>query len=166
MIRYATLPWKWVPGRPAAEAAIERVLMSWKGTRYVAGACVKGHGVDCVRFVCAALDEILGLDRAKEIEAMPPDTAMHTRDGALRVMRKLRRLYEPNRIVTDNTVSPGDIIVTGHPQGGPGHAMIAGVQPNTLWQSSAGKVHYTGLGLAADQQTVFRVYRLRSIEQW
>lgn len=166
MIRYLTLPWSWRPIDPSAEARIERVLASWKGTRYMAGACVKGHGVDCVRFVCAALDEILGLDRAKEIQAMPPDTALHTRDGAMRVMRRLRRLYEPNRIVTDYTISPGDIVVTGHPQGGPGHAMIAGVRENTLWQASAGKVHFTGIALAAEQQTVFRVYRLGRLEQW
>lgn len=35
------------------DAELIAEIKSWKGTRWIHGQCVKGVGVDCVRFICA-----------------------------------------------------------------------------------------------------------------
>jgi hypothetical protein len=163
-LQYSVLPWRWEGISAAGHRRLGQILDSWKGTPYCAGARVKGKqgGVDCVRFVCAVLDEFLERPQSP-LESLPPDSAMHNREGAIGVVKRIVRLYEPVQVIEDRTVRPGDVGVVGHPMGGPGHAMIAGVVRNTLWQSSAGCVHFTGLGLVPVQQKVFRVYRIEEI---
>ena len=166
-LHYELLKWTWLPLAPAAQARLAQILAEWKGTPYCPNARIKGRqgGVDCVRFVCSVLDEFLQRE-AEPIYTLPPDAAMHTRAGALEVMRRIVRRYEPVTAVEDGTIKPGDVVVVGHPEGGPGHAMIAGTVPNTLWQASTTCVHFTGLGLVAEQQKVFRVYRIDEISKW
>lgn len=119
--------------------------------------------MDCVRFVCLVLDEWLQRP-SLAIEELPPDTALHNRESAIGAMKEIVRRYEPADHVVDGTISPGDILVVG--ASGPGHAQIVGVQENTVWQSSAGKVHFTGLSLALGHQQLFAHYRIREAAAW
>ena len=139
---------------------LETVLRSWRDTPYMAGQQAKGVGVDCVRFVTAVLDELLGLSRT-ETPRLPPDRAMHDRKGAIATMRLIRRLYPPVETIRDKVVEPGDILIVGQSTGGPGHVILVGVRPNTLWQAGSLGVHEGGLGLIEGAQRVFRVYRFR-----
>lgn len=123
------------------------VLRSWENTPYMEGSCVRGRGVDCVRFVCAVHDQLFGCSKVLP-QNLPSDRALHDRDGAIEVMKMLIRLYEPIEWVSDGQIEPGDSVVTSSLGGGPGHALIAGPDPFTLWHvdKDAG-VCRTGIGL-------------------
>lgn len=141
---------------PEARVALERPLLAWERTPYRSGQQARGAGVDCVRFVCAILDELFG--KTTPIETLPQDAALHARATAILVMKKIRQLYQPAERVTDGTLEPGDVLVTSRPGGGPGHALIAGPRRWELWESTLDGVHRTGLGGLADWQLehVFR----------
>jgi hypothetical protein len=73
-------------------------------------------------------------------------------------MRQLRRLYEPVSEVVNGKVEPGDIVVSGPRGGGPGHALIAGFDPFTLWHvEPASGVCYTGIALT--DMDIFSILR-------
>lgn len=140
------------------------ILRSWRRTPYSQGARMRGPqgGVDCVRFVSAVLDELYGFERA-HVDLLPQDGAMHDRRGAFRTMRALRRMYAPNRIVTDWTIEPGDVVVTGDLGAGPGHGMIVGAERNHVWEATSSGVHRTGVGIL---RAVHRVYRQGDRHLW
>lgn len=119
--------------------------MSWKGTPYRAGQQRKGAGVDCVRFVTAVFDELEG--GQTDIRILPQDLALHQPEIARGAMRQLLRAFD-GRSLPDGylELEPGDVIVSGFPQGGPGHAMIVGPWPQ-VWHSCRSGVVMTGLGL-------------------
>lgn len=134
-------------------------LESWEGTPYRPGMQMKGVGADCVRFVCAVLDFMRG-GECIDFATLPQDSAMHTREGAVSVMRKIRQLYMPNKPIHDGSLEPGDIIVVGPSDGGPGHALIVGHRRNEIWHATNVNVHRTGLQFTTpDYRKVFRVYR-------
>lgn len=145
---------------------MERVLARWDGTGYMSGQQQPGKHADCIGFVFGVVDELYGRPSPPR-PSLPPDTAMHSREQALATIRTLRRLYAPNSPVLDGTLEPGDIVVTGHAQGGPGHVMIVGPYRNTLWHcvNEIG-VCQTGLGLAEGFETIFGVYRFDDRERW
>lgn len=145
---------------PGLRDRLAVILASWEGTPYAPGMQQKGMGTDCVRFVCGVLDELVGVWPYRPLETLPHDAAVNNRKGAINAMRTIRKLYDFER-VRDGIVEPGDVIVTGPPRGGPGHAMIVGHQRNTVWHAAAGKVHWTGLGFVMGCMTVFAVYRLK-----
>lgn len=148
------------------EGRLAAILSEWDRTPYRPGKQKKGMGADCVRFVCAVLDEISGRPPVA-IETLPQDAAMHTREGAIRTMRLIRRLYWPNDAVRDGSLEPGDVIVMGPADGGPGHALIVGPQPNTIWHATHLRVQRTGLRILTDGRArVFRVYRMRCRSSW
>jgi len=148
------------------EKRLGQILASWEGTRYVPGQRCRQVGVDCVRFVSAVLDELYHRPVATECPELPQDISMHNRRGALGGLRSFLRSYPEHERVFDGWVEPGDIIVSGPPQGGPGHAIIVGPMENTVWQASSPCVHYTGLYVASEFQTVFAVYRLLDRHLW
>lgn len=163
------ITWKPVTGPPYTkarlyEARLEAALVSWEGTPYMRGQQLRGVGVDCVRFVAAVMDEVLGRPRTP-IETLPDDAALHDRVGAICGMKRLRKLFWPNKpIPLDAPLEPGDIVVTGPENGGPGHGMIVGARPNTIWHSSGTSVHWTGLRPPKGHK-VFRVYRMDDEER-
>lgn len=150
----------------ALDARLERILASWDGTRYMSGQQQRGTHADCIGFVFGVVDELYGRPSPPR-PSLPPDTAMHSREQALATIKTLRRLYAPNSPVTDGFIEPGDIVVTGHAQGGPGHVMLVGPYRNTLWHcvNEIG-VCQTGLGLADGYETIFGVYRFDDRERW
>jgi hypothetical protein len=92
---------------------------------------------------------------------------MHSREQAIATMRTLRKLYMPNRLVRDGSIEPGDVIVTGPSNGGPGHVMLGGPERNTLWHCNEGiGVRMTGIGFVDGAQRIFGVYRFTDREKW
>lgn len=160
MIDPYTLTWRRVPH---AEAALERALAPWLGTPYRVGQQAPGVGVDCVRFVCAVLDSVT--KKRTPIHTLPQDAALHARTSAILAMKKIKRLYEPNEEATDGAIESGDLLITAHPGGGPGHVLIAGAKPWHLWESTMDGVHRTGLGGLAPMRLDY-VYRPKHKERW
>lgn len=142
------------------------VLAGWKGTPYRSGQQCKGYGVDCVRFVCAVLDELEGKSRG--FKTLPPDAALHAPEVARLVMRRIMRTFWPWDSVLDGTAEPGDVLVAGPRHGGPGHAIIVGPTRNTLWEATYPRVRQTGWGLQGSiHNKLFRVLRMRNrSERW
>lgn len=150
----------------AVEARLERILASWDNTKYMSGQQQRGVHADCIGFVFSVVDELYGRP-TPERPTLPPDTAMHSREKALATIKTLRTLYAPNTRITDGSIEPGDIVVTGHRDGGPGHVMIVGPYRNTLWHcvNEIG-VNQTGLGFAEGFERIFGVYRFDDREKW
>lgn len=140
---------------PAIEARIEAVLSAWDGTPYMKGQQCRGAGVDCLRFVTAVLDELNGHAHCP-IPNIPQDAAMHDPVLAARTMRAIIKAYGPATVVRDRIVEPGDVVVVGPPDGGPGHAMIVG-SPRRIWHATNRSVQKTGTVIVG--MKVFRIYR-------
>jgi cell wall-associated NlpC family hydrolase len=159
--------WRALPPELAAQGErLAQVLAAWEGTPYWPGQQARGAdgGVDCVRFVAAIVDALKGT--TTPIETLPPDAAMHARASAIAAMKKILDQLGPADLV-DGPLEPGDVVITGPIDGGPGHAMIVGPQPNTLWESAGSGVHRCGLGSLGRQGTkVHYCYRLRDRERW
>lgn len=151
---------RWRPLADARSSArLAEVLAAWDMTPYRPGQQRRGVGADCVRFVAAVFDELLG--RQTEITTLPPDTCMHDPAKAAAAVARLRALFDSDEVL-DGSMEPGDAVVTGPIVGGPGHVMVVGPQRNTLWHAARPCVHRTGLGgIYLLGHRVFRVYRLR-----
>lgn len=162
---YDTAGLSWKPldfeGSDKVTKKIDKVCESWNHTPYIAGQQMRGSkgGVDCVRFVCAVLDECYGVDH--QIPREVQDRSLHDPEGAAKVVAMIRSFYPDHRdlIYGDREVEPGDIIVTGHSQGGPGHAILVGARKNTLWQAMRQCVRMGGLGLLQHYQQIFVIIR-------
>lgn len=128
--------------------------------------CRKQVGVDCIRFVCSVADELYGYERGPLI-TLPPDQAMHDRYGAIAAMRQIRRRYFPvDDVRRDEFLEPGDILVTGPLNGGPGHAMIVGTAPGHIWETTMDGVQRSGMPFFGRDSELFRIYRVRDKAKW
>lgn len=169
-MRYYKIPWEWEPMPPELkrqEKALARVLLSWEGTPYLSGSAAKGAGVDCVRFVCAVFKELEGAPfDTNSLKLLPPDAAMHNRQGSMMVMRYLLNFLSPVAEIQPPKLQPGDILVVGPANGGPGHAIIVSPWRNVLFHAGTQQVCRTGMGLAGHYQTIFHVYRKGNRECW
>ena len=157
------LPLIWTPysdDDPAlATARLEEILLSWRGTPYREGQQCKGYGADCVRFVCAVLDELDGDYR--KFKTLPSDASLHSPESARASMKQIMKIFMPHLPVKDNTAEPGDILITGPKRGGPGHAMIVGFRRNTLWEATSPRIHQVGWSLKGNlHNKLFRVLRM------
>jgi hypothetical protein len=115
---------------------LARILASWEGTPYAEGQGYRSVGCDCVRATVLILAEWMRWT-PPAIETLPPDAALHNKLGAIRALRGIRKSLPPHfRIRRPRVVEPGDVLITGAPQGGPGHAIIVGTTENTLWQAT------------------------------
>lgn len=157
------IAWEPLPSGEASDrsaARLGRILRSWEGTPYAAGGGYRGVAADCVRSTVLILSEWVRA-RVPHIETLPPDASLHSRWGAIRGLIRIRRaLPEHVRLRHPTAVQPGDVLITGHPAGGPGHSIIVGTERNTLWQAtqSAGFVR-CGWGLPADYARLYAVLR-------
>lgn len=139
------------------------VLVSWNRTPYREGQQCKGYGTDCVRFVCGVLDELQGTKTP--IKTLPQDASLHAPELARASMRKIMTLFGPYDKVEDGKVQPGDILVTGPRNGGPGHAMIVGFQRNTIWEATSPCVRRIGWSIEAClHNKLYHVIRVRDRE--
>lgn len=166
MIRITNPGWVWRPESVGFSERLLSVLESWDGTRYMSGQQCKGVHSDCIGFAFGVVDEMYGRP-SPDRTVLPPDTSMHSREKAIGCMKTLRRLYAPNWPVTDGSLEPGDVVVTGATHGGPGHVMLVGPRRNTLWHCNQGiGVKFTGIGFVQGAQTIYGVYRFDDREKW
>lgn len=166
MVQLVPMHVVWHPANQSWVKRLERILVSWEETPYAPGQQQKGRkgGVDCIRFGCAVLDELYRRPLT-DLPPRAPDASMHDAEGAFSVMREILRRYPDHVDILDGNIEPGDILVVGPRSGGPGHMMIVGHQPGTVWQASADRVHFTGLYLPSTA-TLFRIYRMVDRESW
>lgn len=144
------------------EARIGRILKSWEGTRHVAGCQLKKGGVDCVRFVSGVLDELYGIKT--ELARLPQDAAYHAKDTCFAALRAFMELYKYTE-VENGILQPGDIVVAGPIGGGPGHALVAGL--DCLWHCTSMGVARTGLDLSQSSgQFLKKILRGSNRERW
>lgn len=149
---------EWEPIDPDVMGRLEACLQRWSGTPYREMHQAARVGVDCVRFVCAVADQMSGKP-PMAVDKVPSDRSLHDALGAMRAMRSLLRRYGARR-VSSSTVQPGDVVIVGPKDGGPGHAMILGTKPNQVWQSSKPAVHYTGFGPQPGAELFFGIFRV------
>lgn len=143
---------------------LEMILFSWKGTPYSPNKRVKKYGVDCIRFVTGVIDELCGIEHVP-CRTLPSDISFHDKATAMAGMKTFVRNYDFVKVTT-RLVQPGDVLITGPNNGGPGHGVLAGIVPNTLFESSFGVgVHQIGLSIN-DTYRLFGHYRQRNRNQW
>lgn len=172
---YKMLPYKWAPFQVPSpvwpnpswdiQQKIGEALRAWEGTPYMSGQQTIGVGADCIRYLAAFVDQMYGYKRCPT-SRLPQDYSMHTREGAFSVMRQILRIYPEMQKVEGNTLEPGDVIVVGPKDGGPGHCLIVGDNRNTLWHAVQPRVCRTGWALMKDHQKIFRVYRFKDRMKW
>lgn len=140
----------------ASEDYIESLLKEWENTPYMSGKCVKKRGVDCVHFISAIYDALLGVEHV--YEPLPQDMSFHDKEKAEAGLRRMFRFY-PCSGVEGDTIQPGDIVICGPigKQGGPGHGMIAG--KNSLWHVDSIGVCRSGLCVTQAGTSAFKQIR-------
>ena len=143
----------------AIQQRLEQMLMLWKGTPYLSGQGRRGRGVDCVHFIVAIYDMLLGTDHT--FTKLPQDASFHNKAQAEASLRMFFRMY-PCSPVKGDTVQPGDIVICGPvgKNGGPGHGMIVG--SDSLWHVDSRSV--CKAGLAVMQKGAFAFKQIRRLK--
>lgn len=104
-----------------------RTMQSWLGTPYRLFSQTPGRsgGTDCVRYIGALGDALQGTQT--EIPRVLSDVSFHCPETAKSGMRFLMRAFSM-RVVPETDwhgLQESDVIISGPPGGGPGHAMMA-----------------------------------------
>lgn len=148
------------------ERRLDKILASWEYTPYSSSIIKQGPsgGVYCTAFVARVLDELFGRDPTP-MPDIPHDASMHNPKKARAALRWFFRSYPGSFEVKNLEVEPGDVIITGPVNGGPGHALIVGPRPNTMWQADGNRVHYTGMFLPEPYE-LHEVRRFYQREEW
>lgn len=142
----------------------QSLLDDWEGTPFMLGQRVKGVAVDCVNFVAAVLDEITG--QKTSIASLPTDSCFHDPKRTYSAFRSFLCKYLHTEVTPFDGVyhlEPGDIIVCGPKDGGPGHGMVVGVEKNVLYHCDHLSVTRTGCSFGEKKNSVYcfkKVYRL------
>ena len=147
----------------AVEARLMAILRSWDGTPHMDGQQCCGVAVDCVRFVSAVLDELSGT--RTELERLPQDASFHNADICWKALRQFMQAF-PSTDVGRGSVQPGDVLITGPKNGGPGHAIVVGAD-QALWHCDGETV--TRVGLVINGPGVFslkKIKRPNNRERW
>lgn len=155
---------------PRDAASIEHrlglILRRWEGTPYLAGQRRCGVATDCRGFVLGVYDELFGFERPEAWIEFSQDGAMHNRAAAEAIADRTTAIYGAER-VHDGSIEPGDgILMACGYRAGPGHFLIAGVEPNTIWHAGHLRVTRTGFGFARRWQRIVAVYRVKGRSAW
>lgn len=164
--------WRPLTGLSTEEAEIvsKRLLselQSWENTPYMSGQQSKGQACDCVRFITGILDFMFRIERTTP-PRLHPDCALNSPKKAWEALHLVLALY-PDEFIDirdEDFIEPGDFIVVGPENGGPGHAMIVGPKPNTLWHCVFPGVHWLGMQLIQKHQRIFRIFRVKDRTKW
>lgn len=148
------------------ESKIDKVLLGWIGTRYRLGSRTKGKFVDCLNFATAFLDEMSGRPTPPPVRQLRGDACLHSEESCRAAMRTILRSYSPYQEVVDGSLEPGDIIVEGPEDGGPGHVLIASTAENVAVHTGTYKVCPRSVQPPPGRK-VFAVYRyMRKLSEW
>lgn len=82
--------------------AFEIAVSRWLDTPYMPNQCCKGIAVDCLHFVLAVWDELLGIEHSLDTYEF------QSRSDFLKTLTKLRRKYAP---IPVPTMRRGNIVV-------------------------------------------------------
>lgn len=151
LIRNGLVWTPWADERLTAKA--EAIQKRWIGTRYAAGQCMPGAGVDCLRLCVAMLDEWTGTV-TEAPPRLPQDVAMHDPELAEEVISILEKRYDWRK-VTDGLVKPMDCVVSGRK--GPCHGLMVGYRRNTMVEALPPQVCESGM---------IGHYPVRSVYRW
>jgi hypothetical protein len=161
----------WHSGDLALRPYIDAAIRGWIGTKYMSGQQVRGAHADCVRFACGVLDDLYGRRRILP-RNLAIDAAIHAPEEAWAQLRRLLEVYpEAEALHPDEdgiwNVEPGDVVVTGLKNGGPGHLVIVGARASTCWEAPrpACAVREIGIGLHPTQH-VKHAFRMSDRESW
>ncbi len=113
-------------------------------------------------FVVGTMDELHGYEGLPSVKTIPPDVALHDPMRAVQAVKAIARRY-PNEVVRCDEVNPGDVVVVAVGNG-PGHVMIVGPRPNTLWHCDR-RVGVTWTGFERFGR-VMRVWRSKDRASW
>ena len=167
-----TLGWEPLPAELGnAQQRLGEALEAWRDTPYISGQRLRGVGGDCLGSCLGVLDDVDGRPRAQNPQ-IPADTALHSAGSAYRAIAAIRRIYMPCKRLrrTDGRIitQPGDLLVVGTTQGGPGHLMIVGVKKSHIWHAAVrgGSFHQTGWALGDGFERLFAVYRAGDRWRW
>lgn len=168
----------WTPGDPEIAAALAAELERWRGTPYESGQSFPQRGADCTGSVFGVVDAMDGRARMAP-PGFPHDASMHDRAGAIATVREIVRRYspchkvEPVRFDEEGQacqptwyVEPGDIVVTGLRQGGPGHVELVGPRKNELWHAQPSTGFVQGGWGFFQEQVLYAVYRIEDKHRW
>lgn len=159
-LRFVPIPLRWEAGDEPTRGRLRAILEPWLGTPYVAGQRLRGVAADCVGFVCAVMDEMLGRADTPR-ERLPRDAALNHPARARAFMRTMLERYAPvEEVAPGEAALPGDILVTGVLGGGPGHVIIVGPDPCTTWQAGGREVVRGGWNLCDLSQRLLHHRRL------
>lgn len=143
---------------------LENLLQSWKGTPFHPNMCEKQVGVDCVNFVAAIYSSISNIPF--DVLKHNTDISFHNTKKAVEGFHSFLKRYPSSPVPVDVkseesviTVRPGDAIICGPSNGGPGHCIIAG--KTSLWHCSPDGVDTLGLGIF--QRGVYHFKQVRRL---
>lgn len=169
MSQHVILGAKWErlpPEIRRAEDRIHEVCASWEGTPYRSGGSLRGVEADCIGSLFGIIDELDGRQRRRDSD-MPHDTSFHNAAAAYRALVRLRRIYAPAVRLRSWCYQPGDLLVVGTSDGGPGHLMMVGARKNNIWHATAASgFTQAGWSLGTGFERLFAAYRLGDRERW
>lgn len=146
---------------------LQEVLVSWLGTPYREGQCVKGMGCNCVFLGAGVLDELFGMEDRRKVPVLDPEVSVWNDKKSWSVVRAMRTLWHGSDEV--DFIEPGDLLVcrgtdSRTSPANPGHLMIASADPNIIFETSKNLgVYSTRLSHA---RPVIRIYRPRRKDLW
>ncbi len=145
---------------------LQELFDSWRFTPYLEGSCAIQEGVDCVRWICYGIvDQLFGYKRIINAK-LPSDACFHSPKHCFAAMKILKESYDPLIRVPYSELQPGDLLVSGPLHGGPGHLMMVGPRPNTIWHTSIiCGVTMTGM-LPPFGYRFFRAWRFAERSKW
>jgi len=146
---------------PGIESRIAATLRMMKGTPYRSNGRVIGEGLDCRTSVVAFFDTMYRRERS-ELVAVPQDAGYHGSELSKRAMKQMIRLSDSREVGSEGYIEPGDIVCTrGNAEDESthaAHAMIAGIEANTVWHASMDGTAFSRSSLAVGGRVV-AVYR-------
>ncbi len=143
---------------------IRRILKEWEGTPHMDGQQTKGVACDCVHFVAGVLDELAGT--TTPLNVFPPDSAFHSKETAWKAFRQFKNRFDGIEVPKKTIFQPGDVLIVGPRNGGPGHAVLVGADED-IWHCNSRKVVRTGLGYLRIASVRFKkALRFKNRKNW
>lgn len=151
---------QWTPS-PLPAAALEVLrseLAAWEGAQWMPGQQCRGVAADCVHFVAAIVDRMFDRPTYTTLPRVAQDASLHDGRLTMTTVREMLRRVGPAMRIRGAAVQPGDVLVAGPEEGGPGHALIVGPDPCTIWHCARGRgVVRTGVVIPGFR--LMRIYR-------
>ncbi|MCP4612149.1 MAG: hypothetical protein GY845_25925 [Planctomycetes bacterium] len=158
-IDYKKITYKWRTRSGYSLDKLASVLQGWLGTPYREGQAVKGVGVDCVRFGVSVACEMANIDMI-DVPRDAPLTSTFSPKKAFATVKKIRDqlpMYKQAEIKRITVIYPGDLIIARRGEG-PGHILVVGTKPHSLYHAINGSgVAKTGTSAIGQIEFIWRM---------